>query len=151
MNVYCSVGFGGSLFSRLMVIFQEIIHSVKDLDSIENIIMNISDNTFGYIPNQFSWIYKENNGVIYDTRLISEFRGTYINEIPQDDLLKLKKVKSKLIINDLIINKINDIKSELSLDENCLGVHIRLTDMNTLHPFFGIFSIDDYIKKLKKN
>ena len=149
MNVCCNVEFGGSLFSRLMLIFQELIFSVNDLNSIENIKMNISDSNFGYIPNQFNWIYQENNNVIYDTFITSKFRGTYTNDIPQNDLLKLKIIKSKLIINDFIINKINNIKSELSLDENCLGVHIRLTDMNSLHPFFGVFSIDDFIRKIE--
>ena len=47
-----------------------------------------------------------------------------------------------------------DILSRVSMlshlvPERTLGVHIRLTDMNIIHPNYGIFSYEDYLNRIK--
>ena len=60
----------------------------------------------------------------------------------------LKTYAQSLQINTNILDKVNAL-SHL-VPENTLGVHIRLTDMNIIHPKYGVFHYEDYLRKIKE-
>jgi len=57
----------------------------------------------------------------------------------------IKKFKLKQEIIDIAL----DFKNKFDINENTLGLHIRLTDMNVLHTYSKL-TLDDYIKKINQ-
>ena len=134
MNINCYVQ-GGGIFSKL--------------NEINNINIINKDDRIDLSINPFKYIYIQNE-IITNLNINCVPIRAYHNIIPNEDLIKLKIVKSKLIINDNIIKKYNEIKNNLSLNASYLGVHIRLTDMNKIHPEHGIYSFNDYVNSINE-
>jgi hypothetical protein len=144
--------FGGGPFSQFMVALQSIndVHK-NDLDKIDNIYIDtdmVSINPFNYVLEQNSEMLfdsivncreshhrrEQNKGILEYTDLFNINNG---------DLENLKKIIKKIKIKNTVTDKLN------TLNDRTLGVHIRLTDMNSIHPIHGIFTINDYISKIK--
>lgn len=77
-------------------------------------------------------------------------RGNYTNRKPIENSKNLNYYKN--LVNSLKFN--NNFLEKVSLyekyiDSDTIGVHVRLTDMNILHPEYGIVGIEDYISNME--
>jgi len=138
---------GGGIFSHFMLAIQYINSTIDDVDKINEIYLDIDRD----IPNErlthmgkswlaavgeknpYDYVLDQNANCKFDEvfRVYPHGFGVYhnINEVPE--LHRLKTIVSKLKIKDTVINKLKPLKG------NALGVHIRLTDMEMIHPEHG--------------
>ena len=138
---------GGGIFSQFMIAIQYINSTIDDVDKINEIYLDIDRD----IPNErlttenkswlsavgennpFDYVLDQNPNCKFDEvlRVYPHGFGIYhnINEVPE--LHRLKTIVSKLKIKDTVINKLKPLKGK------ALGVHVRLTDMEILHPSYG--------------
>ena len=65
----------------------------------------------------------------------------------QPDILLLRKLARKLKFNKRIKKLIKNEESKIDF-KNSLGVHIRLTDMNGIHPEHGEVNFNDFTKNI---
>ena len=148
MNIKVNTN-GGGPFSKFMVAIQSLSSIVENVDSINDIYI-----TFGHV-NPFNHVLEQKKDLNFDL-VIDAMKNhqerykkygsqTYKDLNNSRDLLKLKKICSKLKIKNNILEKINK-----NIDSNTLGVHVRLTDMNGSHPEYGVYTINDYISKIKE-
>jgi hypothetical protein len=144
--------FGGGPFSLLTVALQCINYDYKNnLDKIENIYLDIdktSINPFNYVLEQSSEMSFDSIINCHEThqrRLKNDINAslTYTDLFNHPDLINLKKIIKKLKIKNKVSDKLT------IFNDKTLGVHIRLTDMNNVHPEHGKFTIDNYISKIK--
>ena len=94
------------------------------------------------------FLYDKNEAKIFNsyTRHFKFTNATDDKEI----LVLLKKIVNKNTINPSILNQVNYYKDLFNINENTLGVHVRLTDMNAIHgDIYGKFTTEDYIFKIK--
>jgi hypothetical protein len=62
---------------------------------------------------------------------------------------KIKEIVTFNKINPYILNKVTKYVNEFMINENTLGIHIRLTDMNIHHASdHGIFNFNTYTNKI---
>lgn len=146
MNILCNV-YGGGIFSKLMLVFQNVILRINQVDDIECIVIKNCDDRILNDINPFDYIYQQPE-VGIDIIINCKSIPVYQKNIPDEDLVKLRKLCSKLIVQDKIIENFNKIKKDIPVDADCLGVHIRLTDMNFHHPEYGIFMLNSYVEKI---
>lgn len=133
---------GGGIFSHFYLALRNVEFKIKDedIDSIESIYLEPNSNTaigqkcIGFNPFDFTLdqeietfdIYiNSNNFAIHEN----------IKDIDSKFLNRMRRICDKVLIKKEIIKSINS-----SINENTLGVHIRLTDMFEHHP--------EYISKL---
>jgi len=117
---------------------------------IDNIYIDSKNNVMK--ENPFDWIFDQ----YYDDSFIQGdeiYNGLYnpseLGVIERsDDFGKLKLICSKIKIQKNILDWVENNSQEIN--ENCLGVHIRLGDMNHHHPQHGVFYNNDYINKINK-
>ena len=65
----------------------------------------------------------------------------------QSDILFLRKLARKLKFNKRMKMLIKNEEEKIDFN-NALGVHIRLTDMNGIHPEYGILNFNDFEKMI---
>jgi len=156
MNITCNSKSTNGIFSKLMIVFQNIemyiINKIRyiPVDEIESINIINFDKRIDFAINPYRWIYVQDNK---EPDLIIDCIGApvYKDMIPTNELIRLKTIISKLSINNEIIEKFNDIKNNLFIDKKYLGVHVRLTDMNVFHSnLYGIKTTNDYIEMIDK-
>jgi hypothetical protein len=98
----------------------------------------------------------------YDVaKYVSSFEYTnYINYTPKNiysDLLNIRNIKiknfdlgkeilKKLKLNQDLLKQLQNYVNNFEIDNQTLGIHIRLTDMN-FHHNYSRLTTDDYIKK----
>ena len=105
--------------------------------------------------NMIDFIFDQPNRT-EDYERIADFRGpssieniqaNLLINADQPDILFLRKLARKLKFNKRMKNLIK--REEAKIDfTNSLGVHIRLTDMDTIHPEHGIASFGDFEKNI---
>ena len=135
------------IFSQFMMMVGNITNS--DIEEIYFDAMNnkIEKNPFDWVFDQYyneSFINLEcqHYGVYTDNN--SNGLGPIENSLNYNNYkYALSKIKFKKNILDFINNNTKDF------NQNCLGVHIRLGDMNILHPQYGNLKTDDYVNKIK--
>lgn len=149
---------GGGIFSIFTTAIQEILNSVSNVEDIENIYIEI-DKSRQVDSNGIliEWFRKVNNktGNPFDfvleqkklnpnILLIANPRKSYDNHenlYGTEELKKLKIICSKIKIKEDVLNKVKN-----NIDENTLGVHVRLTDMIEYHKdIHSGGSTDEYI------
>jgi hypothetical protein len=145
-------GTGAGIFSQFMTIIPNAIA----YPDIENIYINTTYQRFFGIPLEgFNAVFDQ----YYDDtfkEVICTYFGTYTNDNSvglgkiEDHVhyQKLKSICSKLVLKESLKNTVNDTASLFR--GKTLGVHIRLGDMNAGHPEYGVFSIENYIARMKK-
>jgi len=76
--------------------------------------------------------------------------NTFLNANKNKELLVLlKQIVHKNKIHPTIINKVNYYKELLNINDNTLGVHVRITDMNHIHgDIYNSFTIESYFIKI---
>ena len=144
-NIKCVISDGG-LFSKITRAVEDVELKVLDVNSIESIELVNNDNR---VPvNLFDFIYV-NHSVISDLT-VNGLNVTYKDEIPQVVLDRIKIILSKLVIKNNITEELNKIQSELLIDKDVLGVHLRLgSDMNFWHGnIYGMKYLNDYVNAI---
>tara|TARA_R110002020_G_scaffold381800_1_gene592695 strand:- start:4112 stop:4864 length:753 start_codon:yes stop_codon:yes gene_type:complete len=141
---------GGGTFSKFMVAIQCILSNINNVNKINNIYIdidrkricrirhkNISENPFNYVLDQKD-IGGKNLNVLHASP-----SGVYQDIINHKDLNKLRIICSKIKIKKSIINMVNP-----KIDPDTIGVHVRLTDMDQVHPIYGKSTTQKYITKI---
>lgn len=135
---------GGGVFSKLMNALQNISRIKPDkvyLDISQDPRIKIKDNPFDYIFEQ----YKKRA-----VRVLCRPAALDIDLFHSRQLSPLRQAASKLIFKDEILSIVEGYKSKLKI-HNTLGVHLRLTDMNTDHgEKYGFNTFEDYIEEIEK-
>jgi len=147
MNIKLNLGAYGR-FSQFMIMVSNAIL----FDKIEKIYFNSTDERI--TGNSYDWVFQqEYDGAFINIECIH--RGSYTkkgielgNIEESGNYPKFQDVCSKIILKDSLIQRVNYYAS--MFDGNILGVHIRMGDMNICHPEYGVYSIQDYINKIRE-
>lgn len=143
---------GGGIFSKMMIAIQ---NTEKCEYGIENCYFNIVDsralgengfNPFDYILNQsYDESYKSiryTGHKIYDKEVVLQDSTEFQN---------LKEIASKLNYKQELKVLVDDYLYMLGMDQDTIGVHVRLCDMNIAHVRdYGYVSFEDYVEALKR-
>lgn len=142
---------GGGIFSKFMTAIQCINHKIRDIDSIESIYLGVIEDK-KLIPknekkwydclgdiNPFDFVLEQDKNIIFNRSFFSTPHAIYNDIIRTNDLNRLRKIVSKIKIKDSVLNKINP-----GIDEETLGVHIRLTDMDEFHQNNSNASLENF-------
>lgn len=151
MNVKVDITAGG-VFSKYMFGIQNIARINGDLD---NLYFNNIDDRFGdENSNPFDFVLNQKTDSTYKTYRAAN-RGTYTNHKQVNNSPNLdtyRKVVSKIKFNDELQELVDDHVEKLGINENTIGVHVRLTDMNIIHRRdHGVSSINKYLNVIKSN
>lgn len=143
---------GGGIFSKMMLAIQ----NVATFDySIENCYFNIADNRalgvndFNPLDSILNQTYNEEY-VFVDCKPLVPY--SVHNRIESsNDYLKLRYLVSQLNYKQELKVLVDDFTYMLGIDQNTIGVHLRLCDMNIQHGAdYGYFTFDDYVNKIKQ-
>lgn len=142
-NIQVNVKIGG--------IFSKFIRSISEIVSHDynKFILNTqSCAEQNYNKNYFSTIFNFNN-ISIDTFIDCNVFSVYTNILQESNILSLKKAAQSLEINSHILKNTKNY-IEHNLTDSVLGVHIRLTDMHTKHPNYGILTLDSFINHIDR-
>jgi hypothetical protein len=100
--------------------------------------MNLFDNIFYY-----------DNFIEYDEFNTLYAQNTFLNISDDVELLDLfRNFVYKNTLQPPISRLVSEYVDKFAIDGNTLGIHLRMTDMNSLHGGeYGIFHVEDYIKR----
>jgi len=142
---------GGGTFSKFMVAVDAVIRQIPNVEDIDSLYIDIDrdriDKTrqMNLNLNPFDFVLEQSDDNI--TRTVKPLNNyiNYTNILENPNYKKLSTVCSKLKIKDVVLDRIDN-----SITEDTLGVHVRITDMNLMHPEYGKPSTKDYIKKINE-
>lgn len=132
---------------KILLLINEGVINIENLNKYK---ITIENNHVFINKNIFNDIFQYNDNInfkIYDNP--STFRS-FNNANYYENLLLLKHIVSKNLIKHYITDKVNYYKELFNITENTLGIHIRLTDMNSIHPDLGILTTETYINAINK-
>ena len=144
VNYKIDVG-GGGVFSKYMIAIESLSHVNSN---IENVYINVID--------------ERTNNDIFDEIFNQTFDENYLNlnmVYPNNinntenhhNLDKYKKIITKFSFKKELIEEIEGYQKSLCIDENTVGVHVRLTDMNIYHlSDYGYSDFNSYLNRLNK-
>jgi len=141
MNVKLNMGYvPGGIFSKFMQMLPNAL-----LYDVDKIYFNLKDDTIGFNP--FDIVFEQEYDDTYvDVDCVN--LGTYTKRGveglgPIEESVSFDKMKR-------ICDKIKFSSVLLALEdyEHDLSVHVRLGDMNSRHPQYGIAYIDDYLSAI---
>lgn len=149
---------GGGIFSTFVVAIQSILKQVNDLEKIDNIYIEFdkerslnTKHNYHLNDNVYNFAFDQNadnisivvHGEVYSDHIYQNL-GDLINT---ENLAKIQLIVSKLKLKNKILDKINS-----EINENTLGVHIRITDMIALHDNYmaHIRTKDSYVSKINQ-
>jgi len=151
---------GGGIFSIFTVAIQQILRDISNVEDIENIYIELDKPRSIYPNNRLINTIENESGNPFDfvldqiklqpnIVLIATPLKTYNNHeilYGTEELKKLQIICSKIKIKENVLSKIkNDI------NEDTLGVHVRLTDMLEFHKdIHNGGSTEEYISSIKK-
>jgi len=148
MNVLVKT-IGGGVFSKFMVAIQSILASVPDPNIIKNIYIDIDWDRVDPVrqksmdSNPFDYVLNQNNELVFDKIILAKPHPCYTDINNHPHLVKLRIICGKIKIKKNVKDK------AISVGGDTLGVHIRLTDMNTHHPNYGVANTEGYINKIE--
>jgi hypothetical protein len=127
MNYIFDIDAGG-IFSKYMFAIQNAIRH-----NFDSMYLNVTDDRT--ISNVFDFVLDQK---IEDefVRINCENIGSYSKINPIEDspnFNSYKELVKKIKIKQNILDKVNEYIKKLNINENTVGVHIRLTDMNIHH------------------
>lgn len=131
------------IFAKVILTLQTVKHFCNSknisINQIDEIYLESKPND---IDNLFNHVLIQDESSHYDVVLNAKKYKTYNKMFHDSDLPFFKGLMDKIIISDELYKSINP-----EINENTLGVHIRLTDMNSLHgKNYGTRSFNDYDK-----
>jgi hypothetical protein len=129
-----------------------MISNVILFDDIDEIYFNSTDKRID--GNPYDWVFKQR----YDDSFVNfrcvhygsyAKRGIEFGNIEESQYFSLfRKMCSKIAFKDSFVERENKYASMFGND--ILGVHVRMGDMNTCHPEYGVYSTRDYIDKIRE-
>ena len=139
----------GGVFSHFMLMMQNIVdYSPKEIGGI---YMDCRDHRIH--GNPFTFVLANTQDSHYIEKICTN-RGIYTHKeglgnglIEKDKNFEYMKLACKKIIFHYKINEWLKMYSETYLTGNTLGIHIRTGDMSVIHPQYGKYLTEDYIKK----
>jgi hypothetical protein len=149
-NITINVAAGG-IFSKFMHVVQNAQIINPYFESLY--IQNIDERSLVNEKNIFNNIF---NQKIEDNQVPQNCVGvhTYSKFSPIELSTKLndyKKIVSKLRFTENFNKKFNSYLEKLNIDENYIGVHIRLCDMNIHHgDVYGNLVFEDFLNEIQK-
>jgi hypothetical protein len=137
MNVLVN-SVGGGIFSIFTIAIQQILNDIENVDSIENIYINLDKSRYSYpigevlneSGNPFDFVFDQQiiePNIVLNANIIKTHLN-HDNLYNSEELKKIQIICSKIKIKDTVLNKIRD-----DISEKTLGVHVRLTDMLQHH------------------
>jgi len=136
-------------------IFSKYIFGIKNavLHKAGSYYLNIVDSKTD--PNMFDCVLDQTLEIYDYKEVYCEHLGNYSKFNPIEDspnLPKYSKIINKFKLKKKLLNKVEYYQNKFNIDENTVGVHIRLTDMNIYHGSdYGIVSFEDFKSHLKPN
>ena len=127
---------GGGIFSHFYLALRTVEFKIKNIDSIESIYLEPNSDTvigqkcIGFNPFDFTLDQKIETFDIYINSSIFAIHET-LKDIDSEFLNRMRQICDKILIKKEIIKSTNSL-----INENTLGVHIRLTDMFQHHPYY---------------
>ena len=136
-------GIMGKMILAIQTVADRHIRGEIDIDDINNLNFfcegQNNEDFFNYVLDQ---AHIDKYDKMYEWKVFSQ--PTDISS--HKDFLIYKRIAKKINIKKSIFEKIPK-----EIDENTIGVHIRLTDMNTHHSdIYGHKTLDTYLYKLDK-
>lgn len=143
MNYIFDIEAGG-VFSKYMFGVQ---NAVKH--EFNSMYLNTTDPRT--IPNVFDFVLHQK---IEDDsyRINCENLGTYDKKNPIEyspNFNQYKELVKKIKIKQTILDKVNEYIKKLNINENTIGVHLRLTDMNIHHiKQYGVLTFENFLSNM---
>jgi|694.fasta_scaffold24707_13 hypothetical protein len=141
----------GGIFSKFMYVIQNTQMINTNFDSLY--IENIDEKSLINEENIFNNIFEQkiqDNQVSHDCVVVPN----YSKFLPIEDSKNLndyKKIVNKLRFTENFNKKFNSYLEKLNIDENYIGMHIRLCDMNIHHKDdYGSLVFEDFLNEIKK-
>lgn len=140
---------GGGVFSIMHQFFEVVLENVENIDTIEEVNMIVDH---GAIKDQhmFDNVFKvgscENKIKIASKHTKNSFLQANLFE----RIDNLKKISKKMKYNDFILGKVDEFVEKYKIDNCTLGVHVRVTDMNNVHPEYGFVDTNRFVSETKK-
>jgi len=153
LNAFRNPPVAALVFSRFMWMMPNAVKYANGRD-ISNLYFNPLD--YYWIPskrNTFDWVFDQSYDDTYVDVECSNLgcyhkKGIGHGAIEDAEAFgRLKQAASTIKIKDDILYVVNSYAEKMEGD--CLGVHVRVGDMNSGHPQYGVYSTEDYINKLK--
>lgn len=149
-NITINVAVGG-VFSKFMYVVQNAQIINPDFKSLY--IQNIDGRSLVNEENIFNNIFDqkiEDNQVSYNCVAVHSYSKFSPIEL-STNLNDYKKIVSKLRFTENFNRKFNSYLEKLNIDENYIGVHIRLCDMNIHHgDAYGTLVFEDFLNEIQK-
>lgn len=149
-NITIKVQAGG-VFSKFMYVVQNAQIINPNFDSLY--IENIDNKSLVNEKNIFNNIFDqtiEDNQVSYNCVQVHNYSKFSPIELSRN-LNDYKKIVSKLHFTKNFNKKFNSYLEKLNIDENYIGVHIRLCDMNIYHRNdYGNLVFEDFLNEIQK-
>ena len=144
-NIIFNVNSQGGIFSKFMFYVYNYIY----IPEPDNIYIETSDDRANKIENPFNFIFQQNK--LYNSRILNcghLGNKTKFDQIKNDtNFNRYRNAVSKLKFNEEFNSIINNNK--WMVENDVLGVHVRVTDMNLIHSEYGLYNTEDYINKIK--
>jgi uncharacterized protein YktA (UPF0223 family) len=141
----------GGVFSKFMCIVQNIQKINPNFESLY--ISNIDEKSLINEENIFNNIFDQKikeNQILYGSTNLHSYSKFNPIEL-STNFSDYKKIVTKLKFTENFNKKFNSYLEKLNIDENYIGVHIRLCDMNIYHASdYGILSFDDFLNEIQK-
>lgn len=142
MNIKLIYDYGSNwgIFSRFMWMLPNAIP--YDVEKINFTSMNGDSNPYDWIFDQGV----DDSFIEIECQHLGSYTPSQKGKIEKhNEFDKLRLLVSKIKIKKYILDWVDDN----DFGKNCLGVHIRLGDMNSHHPELGVANINDYINKIE--
>jgi len=141
----------GGVFSKFIFVIQNLKKINSDFNYVY--VNNIDDRSLIGEDNVFDLILDQKKDESLPS-ISCEHLGNYSKLSPielSENLQDYRKIIKKLKFNQNISNKIDYYLDKYKINEDYLGVHIRLCDMNIYHSNdYGVVYYDDFLKKIKE-
>lgn len=143
MNYRFDIDAGG-IFSKYMFGIQNAINY-----DFESLYLNITDERT--ISNAFDFVLDQKIQDI-STTISCKNLGTYDKKNPIEKSVNFniyKELIKNIKIKKNILNKVDEYIKNLNIDENTIGVHVRLTDMNIHHEKqYGVLTFENFVSNM---
>lgn len=146
MNIILKAPSGG-IFSIYHHAIRTIFHlSEEDIDKINSFKIVVSKKDCK--ANMFDILFDVDKNITCD-KIYRKLGVNFFHPEQSPFYKKMKMIVSKNKINPQILSNVNHYIEQFNINENTLGVHLRLTDMNTVHRNdYGIVTFDDFITEI---
>lgn len=144
---------GGGLFSLYHQCLETILHlhnsCIFNIYDIRSFRIRIPDGHVFNDINLFDHIFSYGESCERVEYYTEYAQNTFTNISENPDLLTMfRTLVHKNMIQPVITQRVDKYSDTFAIDENTLGVHLRMTDMNSIHGNeYGVFDVDDYIKR----